>query len=73
MTGNFNISDIDKALEIVNSSRSNMGAVSNRLDYTMNDNAYASYNTTASRSRIEDLGYGPAVSDMKKNQVLEHL
>lgn len=71
VTGNFDISDIDKALSAVNSSRSSMGAVSNRLDYTMNYNAYASYNATAARSRIEDLDYGPAVSDKKKNEVLE--
>lgn len=71
VTGNFDISDIDKALERVTSSRADMGVTSNRLDYTMNYNTYASYNTTASRSRIEDLDYGPAVSDMKKNEVLE--
>lgn len=71
VTGNFNISDIDKALEKITSSRVDMGVSSNRLDYTMNYNSYASYNTTASRSRIEDLDYGPAVSDMKKNEVLE--
>lgn len=71
VTGSFDISDIDKALELVTSARSDMGVTSNRLDYAMNYNSYASYNTTASRSRIEDLDYGPAVSDMKKNQVLE--
>lgn len=71
VTGNFDISDIDKALEKITSSRADMGVTANRLDYTMNYNSYASYNTTASRSRIEDLDYGPAVSDMKKNQVLE--
>lgn len=71
VTGNFDISDIDKALEKITFSRADMGVTANRLDYTMNYNSYASYNTTASRSRIEDLDYGPAVSDMKKNQVLE--
>lgn len=71
VTGSFDISDIDKALEKVTSARADMGVTSNRLDYAMNYNSYASYNTTASRSRIEDLDYGPAVSDMKKNQVLE--
>lgn len=71
VTGNFDISDIDKALETVTSARAEMGVTSNRLDYAMNYNSYASYNTTASRSRIEDLDYGPAVSDMKKNEILE--
>lgn len=71
VTGDFSISDIDKALETVNSARGDLGVTSNRLDYTMNYNSYASYNTTASRSRIVDLDYGTAISDMKKNEVLE--
>ena len=37
----------------------------------MNYNSYASYNVTASRSRLEDLDYGKAVSDMKKNSLLQ--
>lgn len=71
VTGNFDISGIDKVLSTVISSRSSMGAVSNRLDHTINYNAYAAHNTIAARSRIEDLDYGAAVSDKKKNQVLE--
>lgn len=71
VTGNFDISGIDKVLSTVSSSRSSMGAVSNRLDHTINYNAYAAHNTIAARSRIEDLDYGAAVSDKKKNQVLE--
>lgn len=71
VTGDFDISVIDDALEQVSSARSELGATSNRLDHTMNYNSYASYNMTASRSRIEDLDYGKAVSDMKKNETLE--
>ncbi len=71
VTGDFDLSVIDSALEKVSSARSEMGATSNRLDYTMNFNSYASYNTTASRSRIEDLDFPKAISDMKKNSVLE--
>lgn len=71
VTGNFDISAIDDALDQVLSSQSELGASSNRLDHTMNFNSYASYNTTASQSRIEDLDFGKAVSDLKKNQVLE--
>lgn len=70
VTGDFDISVIDKALEKVSSSRSGLGASSNRLDYVMNYNSYASYNLTASQSRIEDLDYSKAVSDMKKNETL---
>lgn len=70
VTGNFDISAIDKALETVSSARSSLGASSNRLDSVMAYNSLASYNTTASQSRLEDLDYGKAVSDLKKNQLL---
>lgn len=71
VTGNFDISTIDKALELVSGARSMLGAQSNALDHTISYNHTASYNTTASRSRIEDLDYGKAVSDLKKNQIME--
>lgn len=70
VTGDFDISAIDNALKMVNSSRSELGATSNRLDYAMSNNNYASLNTTSSRSRIEDLDYPQAVSEQKKQQVL---
>lgn len=69
-SGNFDLSVIDDALEKVNSARSGIGASSNRLDSVMAYNANASYNLTASRSRIEDLDYPKAISDMKKNDLL---
>lgn len=71
VTKDFDISKIDKALEQVTSARGKLGATSNRLDYAMNYNSYASYNLTASKSRIEDLDYGKAVSEKQKNQILE--
>lgn len=70
-SGSFDISAIDKALEMVSGARSQIGAQSNGLDHTINFNQYSSYNMTESRSRIEDLDYGKAVSDMKKEQLLE--
>jgi len=71
VTGDFDLSVIDDALDKVSSARGDMGATYNRLDHTMNFNSYASINTTASRSRIEDLDIGKAVSDMKKNSLLQ--
>lgn len=70
VTGNFDISAIDKAIETVSSARSGLGATSNRLDHVMAYNSLASYNTTASRSRIEDLDYAQGVSELKKKQLL---
>ena len=70
VTGDFDLSVIDKALETVNSARSGLGATSNRLDYMMAYNSNVSYHTTASQSRIEDLDYPQAVSDLKKKELL---
>ncbi|MEY8515825.1 flagellin [Lachnospiraceae bacterium 29-84] len=71
VTKDFDISVIDNALEKVSSARSGLGASYNRLSYTMNYNSYASLNVTASRSRIEDLDYGKAVSDKQKQDLLQ--
>ncbi len=71
VTGDFDISDIDKALDKVNSMRAVTGAQSNALDYQIDVSKYSSYNTTAAKSRIEDLDYPQAVSEQKKQQLLE--
>ncbi|MCI9427534.1 MAG: flagellin [Eubacterium sp.] len=70
-SGDFDLSVIDDAIDKVSSQRSSMGASSNRLDSVMAYNANASYHLTASQSRLEDLDYPKAVSDLKKNQLLE--
>jgi flagellin len=71
VTGSFDIKDIDKAIQMVSGSRSSMGAMSNRLDYTVNYNRNTSLNTTSSLSRIQDLDYGKAVTEQKKNEVID--
>ncbi len=71
VTGDFDISVIDGALEKISSARSELGATSNRLDSLMGYNSYASYNLTSARSSLEDLDYPKAVSDMEKNRLLE--
>ena len=70
-SGNFDLSVIDDAINKVSSSRSSMGASSNRLDSVMAYNSNASYNLTASQSRLEDLDYAKGVSELKKNQLLQ--
>ena len=62
---------IDNAINQVSSSRSSLGAHSNALDHVMNYNQSASIQTAASGSRLEDLDYGAAVSDQKKEQILQ--
>lgn len=71
VTKDFDLSVIDKALDKVSGSRSSLGAQSNALEHVMTYNQSASYQAAASHSRIEDLDYGAAVSDMKKQQILD--
>ncbi len=71
VTGNFDIADIDKAIEKVNEARGNLGASYNALEHATNYSALASENLTAASSRIEDLDVEKAISDMKKQEVLD--
>lgn len=70
VTGNFDIKQIDDAIAKVSSSRSSIGAQTNRLDYSINNNGYSSYNTTAAQSRLKDTDYPQAISELKKQQNL---
>jgi flagellin len=69
--GDFDIGDIDKAISAVSSNRGVLGAQYNRLEHSMNYSALAAENLTASQSRMEDTDYGAAVTDLKKNQLLQ--
>lgn len=70
VTGSFDLDSISKAMETVSSARSNLGAMTNRLDHTYNYNMLASGNVLASRSRIEDLDVPKAISEKKKQDLL---
>lgn len=70
VTKDFDLNAIDIALEKVNSQRSTGGAQYNRLGFALNYNSHASYNTTASQSRLEDTDYPKAISELKKKQAL---
>ncbi len=71
VTKDFDLDTIDNALNKVSSMRSRGGAQSNRLDHAISFNSYASYNTTASRSRIADTDYGKAITELNKQQTLQ--
>lgn len=71
VTGKFDMSKIDKALDMVSQSRSEYGAATNRLQYAYNSNTNASLQHTSSQSRIESLDMPKAISELKKNELLE--
>jgi len=61
---------IDSALSNVSSMRSEMGAVQNRLEYTITNLSNISTNTAAARSRIMDTDYAKETSSLAKAQII---
>lgn len=62
---------IDKAIDQVSGSRANLGAVSNRLDFTVNNLSSISEKTTAARSRIVDADFASETANLSRATVLQ--
>ena len=71
VTKDFDIEDIDKALDTVSKMRSDAGAKMNSLEHIYNINKTGSYNLTAADSRLEDLDMEKAVSKLDKQRLLD--
>ncbi|MCR5338628.1 MAG: flagellin FliC5 [Lachnospiraceae bacterium] len=71
VTGSFDLSAIDKALESINTSRSTVGAQTNALEYAYNSNRNTAYNLTSGISRMGDTEYGDYVSKLQKQHTLD--
>ena len=71
VTKDFDLDDIDKAIDKVSSLRSDAGAKSNALDYAYNSNRQASFDSVSARSRVEDLDFAEAVTEKKKKETLQ--
>ena len=54
----------------ISSQRSSLGASTNRLEHTYNNNTSATLEQLSSRSRIEDLDMPKAISEQKKEELL---
>ncbi len=73
VTKNFNLDDIDNAINKVNEARSGIGAQSNRVAYTVMSNQNASYNLTSALSSIKDADMAEEMSELNKKTVLEQI
>lgn len=62
---------IDKALEQINSTRAEMGAINNRLDFTVSNLSNVSEKTSAARSRIMDTDFAQETASLSRAQVLQ--
>jgi flagellin len=65
------ISIIDKAIDQVSSTRAELGAVNNRLDFTVSNLANISEKTSAARSRINDADFAAETANLSRSQVLQ--
>ncbi len=69
-TAEASILTIDAALDDVNSARAAIGAVQNRLEFTVSNLEIASENTAASESRILDADFAVETAIFTRNQIM---
>lgn len=62
---------IDGALTLIDGARAELGAVQNRLEYTIANLENTAENLSAARSRIRDTDYAAEVSELVRRQILQ--
>jgi len=62
---------IDTALTTINDTRANLGAINNRLDFTVSNLSSISEKTTAARSRIVDADFASETANLSRATVLQ--
>ncbi len=62
---------LDVAMDRVNATRAQMGAVMNRLQYAMDNLSNVSMNQEASRSQIMDADYAKSSTELAKAQIMQ--
>ncbi|MEO8187543.1 MAG: flagellin [Burkholderiaceae bacterium] len=67
----MSITQLDKALASVNSSRAALGAMQNRFDSVVANVQTASENTSAARSRIQDADFASETANLSRAQILQ--
>jgi flagellin len=65
------ITNIDAALQTVNTQRASLGSISNRLDSTVNNLTNITSNLQAGRGRIEDADFAAETTSLAKSQILQ--
>nr|WP_321242361.1 flagellin [uncultured Tolumonas sp.] len=65
------LANVDKMIKAVDSKRSELGAVQNRLDSTIRNQSNISENVSAARSRIRDADFATETANMTKQNILQ--
>ncbi|MBG5929261.1 MULTISPECIES: FliC/FljB family flagellin [Providencia] len=71
LTNEAPLAALDEALKTVDSFRSSLGAVQNRMQSTINNLNNSVNNLSAARSRIQDADFATEVSNMSRGQILQ--
>jgi flagellin len=64
------IDKLDSALTVLNSQRSTIGAMVNRLSHAVDNLTNVAQNATDSRSKVEDTDYAAATSELARTQII---
>ena len=64
------LSTLDRAIDAVNANRGTLGALQNRLEYTINNLSSISNATSGAKGRILDADFAKETSELTKNQIL---
>ncbi|MBL0646017.1 flagellin [Aeromonas caviae] len=70
-TAQLVLGSVDAMLEVVDGKRAELGAVQNRLDSTIRNQANISENVSAARSRIRDADFAIETANMTKQNILQ--
>ena len=69
----FDVRQIDDVMQRVNDQRANLGAMSNRMDYTANANTISSLNLADARSRVRDADMPREMMRVNQDQVINQM
>lgn len=67
---NTSLTELDVAINRINTERAGLGAVMNRLTYAVDNLGNVSMNTSESRSRIMDADYAKSSSELARTQII---
>ncbi len=65
------LASMDSLIAVVDKKRAELGAVQNRFQSTINNQANISENLSAARSRIKDADFAEETAKLTRNQILQ--
>ncbi|MBL4827725.1 MAG: flagellin, partial [Spongiibacteraceae bacterium] len=65
------IETIDGAIQTIDDSRADLGAIQNRLESTISNLTSISENVSAARSRVQDADFASETAALTRNQILQ--